>query len=163
MAISDRSTRNPNLRARKEHFLLPLPDQPLDHESSAGEDTFDSELEEDNSQEEDTSPPQQPLFRRVPPNDDETFRAFYAAKFEEMQQIICRRVCKLWIKVVQSKKQASNPYNGGKRARQMKLGTKEERGEVTRPAWWPKSGCRHIEPDHLKKHGKPLKLLREGV
>jgi hypothetical protein len=62
---------------------------------------------------------------------------YYIGRFTAMQQIACRLLLKVWIKVIQPKKQVKCPYNGG---------------EEAKPAWWPQS-VRHKEPDHLSKAG----------
>jgi hypothetical protein len=97
-------------------------------------------------------------------DDEEALIGYYRARFEKMQQLPCKAINKAWVRYVQPKKQAKNPYNGGrKRKRGQEAGKEnsddkesEERGtegELTKPDWWPKTGCRHREPDHIYKPG----------
>jgi hypothetical protein len=75
---------------------------------------------------------------------------FYANRFKRMHQLPCKMIAKAWIKVIEPKKQAKFPYNGGKKAKQ--LGHTKPNGEVTRPPWWPLNQP-HKEPDHIRKTG----------
>jgi hypothetical protein len=62
---------------------------------------------------------------------------FLETRFRQLQQLCCKSVAKVWIKVIEPKKQTRYPYN---------------RGEESKPDWWP-SDVRHKEPDHLMKPG----------
>lgn len=74
----------------------------------------------------------------IPSGRPDDLRAWYIAKFEELQQQTCKIIIKSWIKVIEPKKQTRYPYN---------------RGEDGKPAWWP-DHVRHKEPDHLVKQGE---------
>ncbi|MCJ1378762.1 hypothetical protein MMC17_001861 [Xylographa soralifera] len=84
-------------------------------------------------------------------SDSEALEKFYRTRFIQMQQIPCKVINKAWIKVVQPKKQARHPYNGGKKAA---AAGEPGNGDLTKPDWWPQEGCRHKEPDHIQKKGK---------
>ncbi|KAJ9293614.1 hypothetical protein DTO271G3_7693 [Paecilomyces variotii] len=77
--------------------------------------------------------------------DEATMVAYYESAFHALQQTNCRMIAKAFIKVVEPRKQAKYPYNGGK-------GPDGKKGdsEKTKPAWWP-TKVTHREPDHLKK------------
>lgn len=64
-------------------------------------------------------------------------RAYLSAKVAEVQQNVCKILCKVWIKAIEPKKSQTHPYAGG---------------EATRPSWWPEY-VRHKEPDQLLKPG----------
>ncbi|KAF3901730.1 hypothetical protein AA313_de0200914 [Arthrobotrys entomopaga] len=64
-------------------------------------------------------------------------------KFVELQQLDCKVIAKAWVKVIEPKKQAHSPYNGG---------------DATRPWWWP-SDAPHKEPDHLLKNARIRVLI----
>ena len=64
-----------------------------------------------------------------------------------MQQVNCKSIAKVWIKMIEEKKQIHHPYNGG--------GEKSKWGgdsAKSKPRWWPED-VQHKEPDHLKKPG----------
>ena len=86
-------------------------------------------------------------------DDEDAVINFYKTRFLQMQQIPCKIVNKTWVKVVQPKKQARHPYNGGRKA--VEAGDAGN-GELTKPDWWPPEGTRHREPDHIQKPGLPL-------
>lgn len=67
---------------------------------------------------------------------------FYTMAFKRLQQINCRLVAKAFIKLIEPRKQANHPYNGG---------------DDTKPDWWPRDVI-HREPDHIKKEGKNRRL-----
>lgn len=76
-------------------------------------------------------------------------RRYYEKVFQNLQQTNCRVIAKVYVKVVEPRKQAQYPYNGRKPvAGEMQQFSPEE----TRPPWWP-IGVSHREPDHLLKHG----------
>ncbi|PGH01970.1 hypothetical protein GX51_04901 [Blastomyces parvus] len=88
----------------------------------------------------------------LPIGDEEKMLAYYAEAFRAFQQINCRQVAKAYIKLIEPRKQAKHPYNGGKAAPGE---TKDP--EKTKPEWWP-ADVIHKEPDHLKKIPR-VKLL----
>lgn len=59
-----------------------------------------------------------------------------------LRQVPCKTIAKVWIKVIEPKKKTKYPYI---------------KGNLTRPAWWPKE-VEHREPDHLQKPDR-LKLM----
>ncbi|KAH8926903.1 hypothetical protein BT69DRAFT_1317293 [Atractiella rhizophila] len=73
--------------------------------------------------------------RSISFNSSESVSVFLQNEFSNLQQVSCRIVAKLWIKVIEPKKQNRYPY---------------QRGERSKPDWWPRE-IRHKEPDHLKK------------
>ncbi|MCJ1435110.1 hypothetical protein MMC27_004480 [Xylographa pallens] len=92
----------------------------------------------------------------IPISDSDALEKFYRTRFIQMQQIPCKVINKAWIKVVQPKKQARHPYNGGKKAA---AAGEPGNGDLTRPDWWPREGCRHKEPDHIQKKERLILLL----
>ena len=93
------------------------------------------------------------VYKQIQIGDRRLIDEYYDTRFRQMQQVPCKTIAKAWIKTVESKKQVKHPYNGGKIAKELGA-EKGTGGELTKPDWWPKSNCRHREPDHLKKHGK---------
>ncbi|OJD14414.1 hypothetical protein AJ78_05239 [Emergomyces pasteurianus Ep9510] len=84
--------------------------------------------------------------------DEEAMLSYYSESFRAFQQINCRQIAKAYIKLIEPRKQAKHPYNGGK------AGPGETRDpEKTKPEWWP-ADVIHKEPDHLKKIPR-IKLL----
>lgn len=84
---------------------------------------------------------------------------YYDKAFRSINQIACKYIGKRWLKTCHPKKQTSNPYNGGKLGKESmeKFGYM---GGLTKPDYWPSDhgwrsgqGCRHREPDHVKKLG----------
>lgn len=99
-------------------------------------------------------------LRPIRVDDSVTLDKCIEAIFDYMQQMACKRIAKAWIKSVEPLKQTNFPYNGGKKKREAATSFGDQNpGEITRPEWWPPSegwpdhGCRHKEPDHLKKPG----------
>ena len=81
-------------------------------------------------------------------SDSEAISKYYDTCLRAFQQINCRSICKLWIKLIHPKKQVTNPYNGT-----IKGNPKDVKDpEKTKPSWWAPD-VRHKEPDHLKKSG----------
>lgn len=84
---------------------------------------------------------------------------YYPEAFRMLGQLGCKDVVKAWIKVCHPKKQTTHPYNGGdQKEESMRLYSFE--GGLTVPDYWPPfddwehfNGCRHKEPDHIKKPG----------
>ncbi|OAX83616.1 hypothetical protein ACJ72_02016 [Emergomyces africanus] len=88
----------------------------------------------------------------LPVGDEEKMMAYYSESFRAFQQINCRQIAKAYIKLIEPRKQAKHPYNGGK------AGPGETKDpEKTKPEWWP-ADVIHKEPDHLKKIPR-IKLL----
>jgi hypothetical protein len=87
--------------------------------------------------------------RSIKIQDRDQILKYYTDAFHALQQTNCRLIAKAFIKVVEPKKQARFPYNGGKKGPD---GTKGD-PELTKPSWWP-TGVTHREPDHLKKPGR---------
>ncbi|ANZ74186.1 BA75_00373T0 [Komagataella pastoris] len=67
----------------------------------------------------------------------------YKMYFNLLQQIVCKEIAKLWIKVIEPKKQTKFPYKGG---------------NSTKPSWWPDE-VPHREPDHLNKSDRITLLI----
>ena len=98
-----------------------------------------------------------------------TLRLFYRNRFCCIKQKACREICKAWIATVHPKKQATNPYNGGKARAYLGLKPKsKEAHELRKPKWWPTredwwpadKECRHIEPDHQLKWDRVCVMLK---
>lgn len=92
----------------------------------------------------------------------ELHQKYYTTAFRSINQLCCKDISKAWIRVCHPKKQTTHPYNGGKTGSR----SKSEfgyLGHYTAPDYWPSdenwdgrpvpSGCRHKEPDHVKKPG----------
>lgn len=72
---------------------------------------------------------------------------FLKTRLKRMQQLAVKKIAKAWIKGICPKKQAKFPYQNKK--------CEEIDGFKPRiPGWWPKSGCRFTEPDHIKREGE---------
>ncbi|KAJ6003321.1 hypothetical protein N7451_005868 [Penicillium sp. IBT 35674x] len=79
--------------------------------------------------------------------DKKFLRRYYEKIFQNLQQTNCRVIAKVYVKVVEPRKQAQYPYNGRKPvAGEIQQFSPEE----TKPPWWP-TGVSHREPDHLLK------------
>ncbi|MCJ1306994.1 hypothetical protein MMC25_000638 [Agyrium rufum] len=126
----------------------------LDDESDDGQSV---KLEGDDEEAEmRTAQPQQ--LDTVQVSDAEAIDKACLDRFELMTQPQCKKLCKEWIKIIQPKKQARNPYNGGKEARAHGWDKADEAASrLKQPDWWP-PGVIHKEPDHLRKQPR-LKLL----
>ncbi|KAM0752046.1 hypothetical protein T439DRAFT_379175 [Meredithblackwellia eburnea MCA 4105] len=68
--------------------------------------------------------------------------AWYSDKISSIIVRACCTICKIWIKVVEPKKQTNFPYLSG---------------DTGKPPWWPEN-VRHREPEHLVK-AERVKLL----
>jgi len=90
-------------------------------------------------------------YQTIKISDGAALEKFYTTRFIQMQQIPCKVINKAWVKIVQPRKQAHNPYNGGKVA---SSAGQAGCGHLTKPDWWPREGCRHREPDHIQKNGE---------
>ncbi|KAL3423535.1 hypothetical protein PVAG01_05282 [Phlyctema vagabunda] len=79
--------------------------------------------------------------------DDEEVTRFYVNRFKDLQQNACKVMGKVFVKLVEPKKQTHYPYT---------------KGASKCPPWWPpttgENYVRHKEPDHLLKHER-IKLL----
>ncbi|KAJ5642672.1 hypothetical protein N7490_006672 [Penicillium lividum] len=80
-------------------------------------------------------------------NEKGLLRQYFAKVFQNLQQTNCRSIAKVWVKIVEPRKQILFPYNG----RKVVAGkTIQFSPEETQPPWWP-TGVSHREPDHLLK------------
>lgn len=99
-------------------------------------------------------------------DDRDRLDRFYRDSFTQNGQSHLKKVMKAWIKTRQPRKQSENPYNGGKSRRvrdhdRERFGISDDNpGRWTAPSYWCTQidweigkGCRHREPDHLKKPG----------
>ena len=94
-------------------------------------------------------------------DDDDKVWDVIEIRLKQMQQDACKKVAKAWIKGKEPRKQSQYPYNGGgTKEESQRLHGDENPGELTKPPWWCRTegwqhgeGCRHREPDHLKKAG----------
>ena len=92
------------------------------------------------------------IEKQIQIGDARLIDGFYETRFRQIQQLSCKTIAKAWIKTVESKKQVRHPYNGGKLAKEYGA-ARGTGGELTKPDWWPRFGCRHREPDHVKRDG----------
>lgn len=102
-------------------------------------------------------------------DDHEKIRDFVDLHFRLLQQTNCKIIAKAWIAKREPQKQTTHPYNGRKkREGSSKIDDLDNVGESTKPEWWPptegwpQKGCRHREPDHIKKSGKDSKTCAYG-
>ncbi|GAA5832019.1 hypothetical protein JCM11251_002788 [Rhodosporidiobolus azoricus] len=65
----------------------------------------------------------------------ESLETWYEGKFSDFNHKTDKLIAKAWIKASEPQKRTRYPY---------------EKGEETKPSWWP-TGVRHKEPDHLNK------------
>ena len=88
---------------------------------------------------------------------------YYAHAFRAINQLACKDIGKSWIRIAQPKKQTTHPYNGGRCGADKRKSIAEHGylGHFTMPDYWPSDagwqqglGCRHREPDHVKKPGQ---------
>ncbi|KAJ5544176.1 hypothetical protein N7494_005455 [Penicillium frequentans] len=81
-------------------------------------------------------------------------KLFYLQAFENIQQIHCRTIAKVYVKLLEPRKMVKFPYNGKRNIN----GRREILDpESTKPSWWPEC-IHHREPDHLLKKGKQSSL-----
>ncbi|KAJ5950013.1 hypothetical protein N7454_001597, partial [Penicillium verhagenii] len=80
-------------------------------------------------------------------NDSTFLRRYYEKVFQNLQQFNCRIIAKVYVKLVEPRKQVKYPYNGSKLV-EGKI--TRFSSEETKPPWWPPS-VSHKEPDHLRK------------
>ena len=109
----------------------------------------------------------QDITEMVRVDNRERIGEFYVDALQQIGQTFGKKIMKAWIIVKHPSKQSTNPYNGGLNKRQL-VGDlavqgidRENPGEHTSPPWWctqknwrQGKGCRHKEPDHLKKPGR---------
>lgn len=74
--------------------------------------------------------------------DTKSITKYYETALRHFMQLNCCVMAKAFIKLIEPRKKAKHPYNGGR------TGDSEE----TKPAWWPPH-VTHREPDHLRKEG----------
>lgn len=77
-------------------------------------------------------------------------RRYYEKVFDNLQQTNCRILAKVYVRLVEPRKQVKYPYNGRKTVSGI---TQQWSPDETKPPWWPFE-VRHREPDHLHKVGK---------
>jgi Protein of unknown function (DUF2841) len=114
---------------------------------------FSSQLSDDESNP-DSSPRDPPdsdavdaEILQIEVRDSERLAKYMVDALSEIQQINCRTLGKVWIKMIEPKKQVKYPYNGNLKNESI------HDPEHTKPSWWPE-GVKHKEPDHLTKEGK---------
>ncbi|KAL2380883.1 hypothetical protein RJZ90_004290 [Blastomyces dermatitidis] len=151
--MSGQSNINPasSSKARRPRYLSSLRDMPAQKRQRLAYTVNGASEEEDDDEFED-----HPVNKiGLPIGDEERMMAYYAEAFRAFQQINCRQVAKAYIKLIEPRKQAKHPYNGGKAA------PGETRDpEKTKPEWWP-ADVIHKEPDHLRKIPRKLKAAGE--
>ncbi|KAK6502533.1 hypothetical protein TWF506_003113 [Arthrobotrys conoides] len=104
----------------------------------------------DNNDDEEESEEEELQLEPLRIGDEEAVNKYIYNKFLQIQQLDCKTIAKCWIKVIEPKKQAHSPYNGG---------------DSTKPWWWPE-GAPHKEPDHLLKEDRLdvlLNIVRNGI
>lgn len=72
-------------------------------------------------------------------NEDEVTK-WFEIRFGQIQQLGCKEIAKVLIRIVEPKKQSKYPYM-------------TKKGDKRKPEWWPED-AEYIEPDHMKKPGK---------
>lgn len=71
-----------------------------------------------------------------------------------MQQLTVKRLAKAWIKGICPRKQAVFPYH-----KKSKESGERVHISANNPEWWPdEKVCKFIEPDHIKRDGKPTRV-----
>ncbi|RVD90275.1 uncharacterized protein DFL_001250 [Arthrobotrys flagrans] len=104
----------------------------------------------ENNEDEEESEEEELQLEPLRIGDEEAVNKYIYNKFLQIQQLDCKTIAKCWIKVIEPKKQAHSPYNGG---------------DSTKPWWWPE-GAPHKEPDHLLKEDRLdvlLNIVRNGI
>ena len=91
---------------------------------------------------------------------------YYYFAFCSTNQLVCKDISKAWIRLCHPKKQSTHPYNGGKSSSKRSEAEFYYKGHFSAPDYWPFDegwqngrGCRHLEPDHLKKPGQTVYKL----
>ncbi|KAI4239365.1 MAG: hypothetical protein LQ349_000464 [Xanthoria aureola] len=135
-------------------------DHPIEHSDHEEDDDGEALLEIESEQ-----------FDTVTAGDVAALEDYYCRGVCQVGQLIMRKVLKCWVKVKQPKKQSTYPYNGRKSREDQALEKKKygkvdpNPGQLTAPPWWPSQdgwpvkGCRHKEPDHLKKPERTILAL----
>lgn len=80
-------------------------------------------------------------------DDSPRVEEFYKTRFKEMQQTACKTIGKVFVKLVEPKKQTHHPYT---------------RGNESAPPWWPCTN-QHTDPEHYVKHKEPDHLYKKGT
>ncbi|KAJ5288293.1 hypothetical protein N7508_011068 [Penicillium antarcticum] len=88
-----------------------------------------------------------PHSASIPLRDSKFLRQYYEKVFKNLQQTNCRVIAKVYVKIVEPRKQVQYPYNGRRTVGGI---TYQMSPEETKPPWWP-PGVSHREPDHLSK------------
>ncbi|KAL9640898.1 MAG: hypothetical protein Q9204_000518 [Flavoplaca sp. TL-2023a] len=151
---------------------------PADNINTYGNDDDDEEdqLEHSDHDDDDDGEPlleiQSEHFDMLSAGDVKALEDYYTKGVCQIGQVLMKKVLKSWVKVKHPKKQSLNPYNGGK-TREDQEQEKRKRGQVdpnpgklTAPDWWPRqdgwpyTGCRHKEPDHLRKQERTILALK---
>ncbi|KAJ5550189.1 hypothetical protein N7461_004887, partial [Penicillium sp. DV-2018c] len=83
----------------------------------------------------------------VPLGNSALLRQYYAKVFQNLQQTNCRVISKVYVRLIEPRKQVNYPYNGRKTVAGV---TRQLDPDDTKPPWWPE-GVSHREPDHLPK------------
>ncbi|KAJ5302202.1 hypothetical protein N7508_007065 [Penicillium antarcticum] len=83
----------------------------------------------------------------IPVGNASLLRRYYEKVFENLQQTNCRILAKVYVRLVEPRKQVKFPYNGRKNVAGV---THQLSPDETKPPWWPIE-VRHREPDHLHK------------
>lgn len=95
----------------------------------------------------------------------ELLSRYYIPAFRSINQLACKDIVKVWIRYAQPKKQTTHPYNGGRSVAEKRrsIDVHGYLGHYTMPGYWPSDagwkdglGCRHREPDHVKKPGQSV-------
>ncbi|KAL8759488.1 MAG: hypothetical protein Q9199_000709 [Rusavskia elegans] len=150
---------------------------PEDKINTPDADSEDDHLIEDSDHEDDDDG--EPLleieseqFDTLTAGDVAALEDYYSQGVCQVGQLMMRKVLKGWVKLKQPKKQSTYPYNGRKTREDLeqykiKYGKVDKNpGRLTAPPWWPKQegwpikGCRHREPDHLRKPERTMLALR---
>ncbi|KAL8772635.1 MAG: hypothetical protein Q9209_002296 [Squamulea sp. 1 TL-2023] len=115
---------------------------------------------------------QSELLDYLTPDNVEALQDYYTKGVCQIGQLMIKKVLRAWVKLKLIKKQSTNPYNGGKNRKvqareQQEFGVIDRNpGRLTAPDWWPQqdgwpnTGCRHKEPDHLRKQERTILALR---
>lgn len=98
-----------------------------------------------------------PHSASIPISDSTSLRRYYEKVFQRVQQSNCRVIAKVYVKIVEPRKQVQYPYNGRKTVAGI---TQQMSPEETKPPWWP-LGVSHREPDHLPKAGRKSSLCSQ--
>lgn len=101
-------------------------------------------------------------YKHIQLGDKEEVTRYYESLIRLIGQLSLKKILKAWIREIQPRKQAENPYNGGKyKSLSIKMYGDDNLGAMTAPSWWPpcfqrkdKARCRHREPDHQIKPGQ---------